>query len=180
MSLGKRISYVRNALLVRRYHQHPTHEIDTVGKHSAGVALFAQMIDPQCSKEVLLAALVHDLGEFITGDIPAPSKRNMSRDMRDVLDDMELEAIEEAGFDTELLSDDEVRLLKICDYCDGLSFCIEEVRRGNRAMVSVGDNYINYLPEYLGNMAPGVRWRETAQLTINYLVSEWGKANDKG
>lgn len=177
MNRGERIKYVRSALLVRRYHQHSTHEIDTVGKHSAGVALFAQMIDPECSKDVLLAALVHDLGEFKTGDIPAPSKRNMSRDMRDILDDMELEAIEDAGFPTELLSDDEVRLLKICDYCDGLSFCIEEVRRGNRAMASVGDNYISYLPEYLGNMAPGVRWREAASQTINYLVSEWRKAN---
>lgn len=144
----ERIAYIRRALNVRRYHQHTTHEVDTVGKHSAGVAMFLLVLDPDCRKQVLTYALTHDLGEFAIGDLPAPTKRQVSKACKAELDALEDATLHDLGFGSDL-TDEEHALIKLCDYLDGFSFAVEELERGNRSMKIVGDNYASYIPQYL-------------------------------
>lgn len=56
------------------------HAVPGVGKqknseHQWGVALLVAAIKPDCSKELLLAALTHDSAEIVTGDIPFTFKK---------------------------------------------------------------------------------------------------------
>ena len=170
MNLLDNIKFIRNGMNVRRFHQHPTHEIDTVGKHSCGVALFANLIYPEIRKEALLSALYHDLGEWVLGDIPAPTKKRLSTNAKDEIDGIETDALNAHGFDTKVLTDDEVRLLKICDCLDGLSFCIEEVARGNYMMSQPRDKYREYLYDVLSKIPLNAPWFERAHEVFHLIV----------
>ena len=55
---------------VKRYHTVTTLVSETVGHHSHGVAMMCLMFDPMASRQLLMAALFHDLAEHQTGDIP--------------------------------------------------------------------------------------------------------------
>lgn len=169
MNLASQIKFIRSGMNVRRYHQHPTLEIDTVGKHSAGVALFISLIDPTVRKEVLLAALCHDLGEWVLGDIPAPTKRLLSDGAKTEIDRIEEEALFAHGCLVSL-TDDEYKLLKICDYLDGLSFCIEETNRGNVSMSSIRDKYLDYLYPLFNESRGEFSWFQNARAVFNEIV----------
>lgn len=171
MSLGERIEFMRNGLNVRRYHQHATLEIDTVGKHSCGVALFVNLIDPGARKEVLVAAISHDLGEWVLGDIPAPTKRALPPDSRALLDKVEDNALIAHGYEHNL-SDSEYLLLKLADYCDGLRFTIEERRRGNQTLHAVATAYCSYLNELMTRVPAGVVWWASASDVIKTLFKQ--------
>lgn len=175
MNLVQRMELVRNGLNVRRFHQHPTHQINTVGAHSAGVALMCLLIDPLCSREVLAAALTHDLGEWRTGDIPAPTKKMVSSAAKDELAAVEKEALAELDFEYDL-SDAEVVLVKLGDYFDGVSYCFEEIRMGNRGLISVADTYLNYLWQYIfqdkAELLVRYPWRENAHELFNHFHRE--------
>ena len=62
---------------VRRFHTHPTLGArgQTTGHHQWGVAAIILGLHPNPSRELLSAALTHDVGEFVTGDRPYPFKR---------------------------------------------------------------------------------------------------------
>lgn len=168
----ERIAYIRRALNVRRYHQHTTLETDTVGKHSAGVAMFLLVLAPDCRKELLVHAITHDLGEFAVGDMPAPTKRKMSKGFKTEFDALEYEVMSSIGFPGDDVTEEEHALLKLCDYLDGFSFAVEERERGNRSMQIVGDNYASYIPEYLNNLGDKP-WARRALPIIHNLTKRW-------
>lgn len=174
MNLSSRFDFVRNGLNVRRFHQHTTHEVNTVGAHSAGVALMCLLINPRCRKEVLAGALTHDLGEWVTGDIPAPTKRMISDAARDEIADVEYQVLTDFEFNYEL-SADEITLIKLGDYFDGLSFCIEEARRGNRTLLSVAGVYITYLLPFMQERAYGHPWSMNAFDLFNRIHDQYKK-----
>lgn len=158
---------------VRRFHQHTTHEVDTVGKHSCGVALMVFLIDPTASREVILSAMCHDLGEYITGDIPAPTKRMISGSAARELAAVESEVLKEHGFDfKDDLSATDYILLKLGDYFDGLAFCIEEAERGNLGLIEVARTYIRYIPDFMQHTV-GLPWERNAQEIYNYLYGQF-------
>lgn len=171
-SLSEKFEFIRDGMNVRRYHQYPTLEIDTVGKHSCGVALTAFLINPDVSKNALIAAITHDLGESVTGDIPSPTKKRLTAAARDQLDNIELEALNMHDFPTDLLTDEEVILLKVCDYLDGLAFCCEELNRGNRGIRRVAENYIIYIREFMDHNR-GFRWMPRAESIYRTLTNAW-------
>ena len=146
--LNDRIRFMRAGLNTRRYHQRYTAEIDTVGKHSAGVAGFLLlMYQPAMPPAPLLAAAIcHDWPEAVTGDIPSPAKRTWSADARNALSNLEDELLERHGFDYPL-TDDQYRQLKLADVFDGMMFCIEEANRGNKEVQTVGDTYYSYMQQ---------------------------------
>lgn len=145
MSVGKTLSFIRQGYAVGRYHQRHTAVRETVAAHSAGVAAFLILMNDELPSNTLLAAaLMHDVPEGVTGDIPSPAKRAMSEDAKQDLSMLEDSLLETNGL-AYPLTDDEQRQLKIADCFDGLMFCIEELRRGNRVMVEVGDRYLSYI-----------------------------------
>lgn len=170
------VSWVRGALQVRRYHQYFVHKEDTIASHSCGVALFVHLIDPDARKEVLLAALTHDLGEVLTGDVPSPFKQMLSREAAKEIDILEKNAVGSHGLNyAERLSPGEYKLLKFADCFDGLAFCLEEKRRGNTTLQSVGDKYVTYLSDRL-NDAETELWFTRAQTIFTSLFRSWSKA----
>ena len=61
---------------VRRWHTNPelAHTNDRIDGHSGRVARIILMLHPSPSVELLRAALIHDDGESVVGDIPGPYK----------------------------------------------------------------------------------------------------------
>jgi len=142
------IATIRRGLVVRRFHQRYTAVVDTVGSHSAGVAciVLALYRGALPSAELLAAALTHDLGEQVTGDIPSPVKKSLDALTKNRLEDMECELLGECGL-LYVVTDEEYVVLKFADNLDGFIFCCEELMRGNSLITSVGATYHQYLSD---------------------------------
>ena len=175
----QRISFFRRGADVRRYHTHRTIMEDTVGHHSANVGMFVIMLwQARCAEgdgahlrlgPMLAAALAHDLPEHTFGDIPAPAKRKL-RERGVDLDTEETVLLDANRFGFKL-TDEEHRLLKLGDYLDGLSFCVEERMRGNRYLNDVAHTYRTYLRELAQDRSAGEK------IIINAVLENWEKAD---
>lgn len=81
------------ATFVRRWHTNPDlcHTVDPIGWHSSRMAILALQIWPDCSRDLLVSCLCHDLGESVTGDVPFGAKAD--NDLTDRLAMMEVKAL---------------------------------------------------------------------------------------
>lgn len=113
---------------VVRFHNHIGVDKQKNSEHQWETALILQHIYPQCSKDLLLAALTHDAAEYFTGDIPFPTKQ-ASPELKLTLDKLEEEWEKEQGvyFD---LNHEEKFFLKLADTFSGMWYCILQVREG--------------------------------------------------
>lgn len=107
---------------VKRWHMIDTSKQQTLAEHSANVALLAMMIARTVPFNffgnpftIAAAALVHDLEEAFTGDIPTHTKRRLSG-----IDILEAEVLHSA-FQVNI-SDNHKALIKLCDLADGIRF----------------------------------------------------------
>jgi 5'-deoxynucleotidase YfbR-like HD superfamily hydrolase len=129
--LRQQLEFIFNGAGVLRFHTTPPLRPQTDGQHSFGVAWLCYLLtgDSHCSRELLLAALAHDLAEFQTGDVPAQTKRQATIGIQ-------LEAIEQAhrtaaGMNFTLNAEEE-QILTLADNLEGLMFCVAERRLGNQ------------------------------------------------
>lgn len=128
---------------VHRYHTVRTLAPETVGHHSHGVAVLALVLtDWKASAALLRAALVHDLAEHQTGDIPSPAKREYGIGQQ--VEELEARLMGAAGVAFPHLYADEARVLKLADIAQGALYCVRELELGNRRMVSIYDRYMSY------------------------------------
>jgi hypothetical protein len=107
---------------VKRWHMIDTTRQQTLAEHSANVALLAMTIAKTAPVNTFdthtvvgAAALVHDIPEAFTGDVPTHTKRHI-----DSLDDLE-----EIVTPKELsipASPATIALIKLCDLADGIRF----------------------------------------------------------
>ena len=132
---------------VTRYHTVTTLVKETVGHHSHGVAMLALLLNPLASRQVLMAALFHDLAEHQTGDIPSPAKRQFG--IGDKVDELEHRLMRAAGIVMPELSPDDARTLKLADLAQGALFCVREISLGNSRMRTVLDRYLAYAQEMI-------------------------------
>lgn len=132
---------------VKRYHTVTTLVSETVGHHSHGVAMLCLMFDPLASRQLLMAALFHDLAEHQTGDIPSPAKREFG--IGGKVDELEQRLMNAAGIVTPQLSPEDTRTLKLADVAQGALFCSREISLGNKRMRRVFDRYISYAEELI-------------------------------
>jgi 5'-deoxynucleotidase YfbR-like HD superfamily hydrolase len=70
MNQLKRVLYVLRACEVKRWHNETVLREQNVGNHSARVALWITMFHEAPSANLLKGAVMHDLEERVTGDIP--------------------------------------------------------------------------------------------------------------
>ena len=127
---------------VKRYHTVTTLITETVGHHSHGVAMLAALINPAASRELLLAALMHDLAEHQVGDIPSPAKREYG--IGDQVSELEDRLMRAAGLIIPVLRSSDERTLKLADIAQGALFCARELSLGNARMRKVFDRYLGY------------------------------------
>lgn len=73
----------RRAYQVKRYHTWPTTRAQTIGEHSAQVWRILRAIWPDTPSKVLEYALIHDIGEGPTGDLPSTSKTGEIEELKD-------------------------------------------------------------------------------------------------
>lgn len=105
------------ATFTRRWHTSPhlSHTVDPVGYHSGRMAVLALTLFPDCSRDLLAAIAVHDLGESVTGDVPCDAKR--VRELKAILDDIEDMALRGFGLHV-AINDLDKRRLKFLDRLD--------------------------------------------------------------
>lgn len=87
------------ATFVTRWHSgasapYLAHTQDRIGGHSGRMGILALHYWPDCSRDLLVACLTHDLGEYAVADVPYPAKTDYLRGM---LDDLEAEALSSMG-----------------------------------------------------------------------------------
>lgn len=108
---------------VARYHAAPTVAPQTVGLHSWGVAMIVlYLTQGQASSALLVCALMHDVAELHTGDIPFGVKRR-SPEIKALLGRMEEEAHSTLALPIPELDAKDQALLKIADTLEGLLWC---------------------------------------------------------
>lgn len=156
--MNEKIRTARKAGRVMRYHTSEVLRAEDVAQHTFNMLNLLMIItEGSVSANLMKAALLHDQGEYVTGDIPSPVKKSvLSIDQTFLLTSMEEAAvnfIHKQG--TPKLTKWEHGLLKIADNMDGLIKCTEEVKLGNRDLVAVGRVYTTYLIKQLEEVGGG-------------------------
>lgn len=146
-TLRKKLELVLSGGSVRRYHTVPTVHPETVAAHSYLVAWCCAVLVDACSSYLLLAALQHDIAEYVTGDLPAPTKRQLGISAQFACYEEEvLRAHAHTDHHTQL-TDEERRILKLADRCSGMLYCVQERRIGNRNVDVPYENFRSYACE---------------------------------
>jgi 5'-deoxynucleotidase YfbR-like HD superfamily hydrolase len=141
--LVAKIKHYRRGNKVKRYHTVDCHVQETVGHHSANVAILCTIISEQPpSVPLLMAALTHDTTEQFTGDVPATAKWD-SPELAAALKKME-ERLTRNHYDT-LLKHHEKRVLKQADMLDLCFKALEEVKMGNQEFGHILRRGLDYL-----------------------------------
>lgn len=157
------IELARRAGRVTRYHGQYLMRPENVAEHTFGVLnILAIMTDGQISSNLLLNALYHDGGEYISGDMFSPVKKQVPG-LREVCNAMEKQGTDATIGKLPELTEWEHKLLKVADNLDGLIKCTEEYRMGNYTIGEtyheyedgVGGQYAKYLRSQLGEMGGG-------------------------
>lgn len=141
------LNFITRGAEVKRFHTLTTLCEETVGHHSHGVALLCYLLDPTTTRDVLIAALLHDLSEQYTGDIPSPAKREYGIGAQ--VDALERRLMSEVGLPMPALGSQDSRTLKLADIAYGALFCVKEISLGNRRAAQVYDRYISYAQQML-------------------------------
>jgi 5'-deoxynucleotidase YfbR-like HD superfamily hydrolase len=158
---------------VARYH---TERIapQSVAAHSWGVAaILLELHRPGTpSSELLQCALLHDVAEVATGDLPAPVKRRLN--LGAAFDAAETEELSRHDIALPALTPVEAWLLKLADCLEGAYYCTEQARMGNRYAAAVGRVYCSYVRTYLNNInAPAPA---SAVVTATYILDTLERA----
>ena len=137
-----KVRFARNGNKVQRFHTVNSRVPETVGHHSANMAILCVVLSEyKPSAALLMAALTHDLAEQFTGDVPATAKW-ASPELAKALKDMEKRYDRE--WTSAPLTDYEKRVLKQADMLDLCFKAMEEVRAGN--------------PDFVPILRRGVEW----------------------
>lgn len=131
----------------KRFHTVDTIKHQEIANHSFGVAWFCELItEGAASKQLIMAALTHDLAEHIVGDIPSPAKRVLGiRDMYEKFEMDQLKANDLAQYMD--LHSEEAAILKLADMLEGCMYCIRERRLGNRNVEICFNRFYTYANE---------------------------------
>lgn len=138
-----RLRFIQNGGSVRRFHTVRTIEPNTVAEHSFGVAWLVWVLtDGQARSRLLMACLAHDLAEQEVGDVPAPAKRALGIGVD--INELEERILATNGLNYTLTTEEQ-RTLKLADCLDGMLYCTQERKQGNKFVDDVFDRYRSYV-----------------------------------
>ena len=167
--LDPKLQFIYRGAKTKRYHTADTLTSQTVGEHSFGVAWLVVLLCPDARKELILAALAHDLAEHQVGDVSSPTKKKHP-EIKEFLDATERSLLASVGLDFETkLFVYEKRVLKAADILDGMMFCLREFNMGSRAVIDV---YLNFKSYYV---AENFIRDNIGVYIFNNIDEEWSK-----
>lgn len=129
---------------VKRYHTARVSPQE-LGQHSARVAVILAYLKGDWS--LTPYALVHDVPEIDTGDIPATTKWRYP-ELSAMLDRLEKDFAEEHGLHLPMIPKEDGELLRAADMIELVLYCNEQIRAGNtfaRDMLQRGVAYVHKL-----------------------------------
>lgn len=144
--MREKLEFAMSGAEVTRYHTVRTIQTETVGHHSHGVAMFCFWLAGVPSRELLLAALFHDLAEHQLGDIPSPAKKKYG--IGEQVNELERQLLESMDMGV-CLSDKEKRTLKLADIFQGITFCVKEISLGNKQQSVILERYASYASDMI-------------------------------
>ena len=116
--INKSLHDLWRSTFLRRWHRNPdlAHTPDTLAGHQGRVALIIDHYWPNCRKELIVAALKHDLQETRIGDVCGQAKRDFPS-LSFELDKAEAQIAKDMGLCVDLMAG-EIRKLKWADKLD--------------------------------------------------------------
>lgn len=161
--------HVRRMGMVTRFHTIPTVRPQTTSHHSGNVALLLTLLWPGVTVQALRLALVHDLGESFTGDVPAPTKWALP-DLGERLDAVESTVLEGTGLWDEIATIEEAWWLSFCDTLDLCLYCLEEMSLGNMGIHQQFENGLQGLDAKLAR-CPDAGTRVSMSSLVSHMAS---------
>ncbi len=138
------IKRYRDGNRVKRYHTVDTVVGETVGHHSANMAILCVLLsEEKPSAALLMAALTHDMAEQFTGDIPTTAKWE-SKELKEALASMEAR-FDRYWFNSTPLAPRELKVLKQADILDLCFKAVEEINMGNNQFRPILARGLDYL-----------------------------------
>lgn len=177
----RQLEFILNGMETRRYHGWPVLRQENVAQHQYMVAMFVYLIVGQTEGirvPLLMAALTHDLPEWITGDPPSPMKRAMGDEFRAKWSKLEDKLLRTVQLDFDhMLDDEERRILKLADYFSGAAYCVRERQMGNQLIDPAFATFAEYIPTYITPLSDDVPF-DPEEPNIeheiwNYLLNKW-------
>lgn len=134
-----RKNVLRNPALAgktKRYHAWIVIQQQTVADHSFNVLrIYSQIWGPP-SPEVTCFIVWHDMGEWVSGDPPYPSKAR-NPDLKEACDRIEKQAVASMGGYEAAITEGERLRIKICDLVEMIEFAMIELLMGNKFALPV-------------------------------------------
>lgn len=142
-----------DAQFLTRYHTAPMQmERQTVGAHSYAVSILIDQLWPDSSKQLIMAALYHDVPEIILGDIPATAKWDYP-ELHQAFERAEKKVMDDLGLNFVLTAEEKNRL-KMADMLELVMYCH---RHDMQLILHSG---LNYLYKHYGKMQDFVKVEE--------------------
>ena len=139
----EKLETIYDAQFINRYHTVPLGGLrQTVGAHSYAVVVLLDQLWDNCSKNLLLSALYHDVPEIVLGDIPATAKWSYP-DVQNVFKKAEQKVMKDLDIDF-VLTDRELNRLKMADMLELVMYC-HKLNDSNPRMKLIMQTGINYL-----------------------------------
>ena len=154
------ITKIRKSMAVKRFHTEERVREETVGHHTANLCMILLRLDPHCSRDLLVLALMHDLPEGQTGDIPATAKWRWP-DIKESVSVAERDVYKDMNLMPPLVHQAELEMLKLADMTDLVMSSYEDYNRGNIYAMNVVSNGIEYI---LNMQAP--QWAKDKALKL--------------
>jgi 5'-deoxynucleotidase YfbR-like HD superfamily hydrolase len=147
---------------------------ETVGHHTCNLCHLLLLLEPDCRKELLVAALYHDVPEGFTGDIPAPAKWESQHLTR------ELKELETAFYARHNIPNPELysyerTLLKAADMLDLALSSIEELGLGNQSAAELIEN----AQEYIYHLDLYEEHRAIIETIVTEVRNKWVQTKSK-
>ena len=134
-----------DAQFLTRYHTAPMQmERQTVGAHSYAVSILIDQLWPDSSKQLIMAALYHDVPEIVLGDIPATAKWDYP-ELHQAFERAEKKVMDDLGLNFVLTAEEKNRL-KMADMLELVMYCH---RHDMQLILHCG---LNYLYKHYGQM----------------------------
>ncbi len=168
---------------VRRWHTEPqVGTPETVAHHSALVSLLAddlsqdeEQMTGQERYYLLRECLRHDMGEYWTGDLPAPAKHAFPSNLLDALDSVEaVQRLKAFGYADTPLLDVQTALLHLADTLAAAVHCAQQGLLGNRE----GARILKILVEYTSTQMKSTPLRLSTQIKALRLLRECAMITD--